>query len=93
MGNCEDKGCQRESGHAGMHMARSLGFDNAEVVDEWGDMPHRRGGVVKRAMTTLADICAGAFLASALVEGHVAMIVAASAVVVLSLVTSAKEGA
>lgn len=34
--NCEDRACQRERGHPGLHMSRHLGESNAEIVDEWG---------------------------------------------------------
>ena len=38
-GGCADLDCQRERGHDGLHMSRSLGFGNTEIIDEWGELP------------------------------------------------------
>ena len=32
------RACEREDGHAGLHMSRHLDETGSEVVDEWGDV-------------------------------------------------------
>lgn len=33
--SCYDAGCQKDLGHKGLHAARYVGMDNAEIVEEW----------------------------------------------------------
>ena len=34
---CKERGCQRERGHRGLHMARTWDSVNCqEIIDEWG---------------------------------------------------------